>query len=188
MIYNPDQYCALPLGIVLRRTPGLTRWAKYCWRVSGILPGAGPATGQVLRTEGESIEIHSATVTLEMHGAETEGYVHELQSKSPSVYIIMREGETPADAPETVLATVSPYEAQDYCDSGEELVEKIVMPPSVRQAVEAFIEDFHEEEVFKKRKRDKKDIDAKADGIGDRRIAGAADVYASPARKRERLV
>ena len=62
------------------------------------------------------------------------------------------------------------------------------MPPSVRLAVEAFIEDFHAEETFKKRKRDKQRVDLKADGIGDRRIAGMTDVYASPARKRERLV
>jgi len=188
MIYNPDQYCALPLGIVLRRTPGQTRWAKYYWRVSGVLPGAGLASGQVLRSEGDAVEVHAATVTLEMHGAETEAYVHELQAEVPSVYVILREGDTPADAPEAVLATLSPYEAQDYCDSGEELVEKIAMPPSVRLAVEAFIEDFHAEETFKKRKRDKQRVDLKADGIGDRRIAGMTDVYASPARKRERLV
>ena len=110
MIYNPDQYCALPLGIVLRRTPGQTRWAKYYWRVSGVLQGAGLASGQVLRSEGDDVEVHAATVTLEMHGAETEAYVHELQAEVPSVYVILREGDTPADAPEAVLATLSPYE------------------------------------------------------------------------------
>ena len=50
-----------------------------------------------------------------------------------------------------------------------------------------FVEEFHQEEAFIKRKRDKKNIDLREDGIGDPRIGKVEDVYASPALKRRRL-
>ncbi|WP_425039674.1 DUF3305 domain-containing protein [Primorskyibacter sp. S187A] len=177
----------MPLGIVMRRTPGVTTWVAHHWRATAVLPGAGLADWRVLREEGEAIEYHAATVTLELHGAETEAYLHGLQAQEPSIYIVLRDdadGECPLDV---VLATASPYEAQDYTDSGEEIVEKVPMPPALMAWVEAFVHDFHEEEVFIKRKRDKKRLDLVEDGIGDARIVQTADVYASPARKRGRL-
>ena len=43
----------MPLGVVLRRTPGATRWVRHAWRAVAVLPGAGPADGRVLRDEAE---------------------------------------------------------------------------------------------------------------------------------------
>jgi len=65
------------------------------------------------------------------------------------------------------------------------LVEKVPMPNSLHHWVWEFVEAFHVEEEFIKRKRDKKRIDLKEDGIGDVRITQTADVYRapSPARK-----
>ena len=28
----------LQVGVVLRRTPGVTRWAKWAWKVTDVLP------------------------------------------------------------------------------------------------------------------------------------------------------
>ena len=53
------------------------------------------------------------------------------------------------------MVTASPYEAQDYLDSGEEIVEAIPMPQRVSELVEAFCAYHHKEEAFVKRKRDK---------------------------------
>lgn len=187
MISNPKAYAALPLGVVMRRTPGVTRWVAHHWRASAVLPGAGPADWRVLREEDDAIEFHAATVEVELHGADTEAYLHGLSAKEPAVYVVLRdtgEGDCPL---EVVLATVSPYEAQDYCDSGEEIVEKVPMPDAVQAWIEDFIAKHHIEETFIKRKRDKKKVDLAEDGIGDVRITQASDVYASPARKRMRL-
>jgi hypothetical protein len=79
-----------------------------------------------------------------------------------------------------LLVTASPYEAQDYTDSGEELVEKVRMPRVIIGWVEAFVSLHHEHEAFKKRQRDKADTGLKEDGIGDSRIAQMADVYRAP--------
>ncbi|WP_415922714.1 DUF3305 domain-containing protein [Tateyamaria sp. SN6-1] len=176
----------MPLGVVLRRLPGVTRWASYSWKAVAVLPGAGPADWQELRREGEAVEYHAATLPLDLHGAETEAYLHGLSAEVPSIYVVMREcsGDQPL---EMLLVTASPYEAQDYTDSGEEIVEKVPMPAGLMAWVQGFVTDFHEDEVFIKRKRDKKRTDLREDGIGDPRISSAADIYASPARQRRRV-
>ena len=186
MIYNPNMYRTMPVGVVLRKTPGVTRWVAWNWTASAVLPGAGPADWRELRREGEAVEYHAATVTLELHGAETEAYLSGLSAEVPSLYVVMREGE--GDLPlEVVLVTASPYESQDYDDSGEEIIEKVPMPPGLIAWVRDFVEAYHEDEVFVKRRRDKKRIDQVQDGIGDPRIGKAGDIYASPTLRRRRL-
>ena len=177
----------MPVGIVLRRRPGVTRWAAWSWAAVDVLPGAGDADWRVLREEGEVTDFHAATPVIELHGTDTEGYVHGLMAQVPSIYVILREADG-AHPLEVVLATVSPYEAQDYADSGEEIIEKITMPEPVLAWVEDFVAAHHHEEVFKKRKRDRKHVDLVEDGVGDARIAQMADVYRSPVQaKKERL-
>lgn len=188
MIHNPNVYRTMPVGVVLRRSPGVTRWAAWSWSAVAVLPGAGPADWRELRREGDTVEYHAATLTLELHGAETEAYLHGLSAAIPSLYVVMREPEEDQDCPlDVVLVTASPYEAQDYTDSGEEIVEKVPMPHGLVAWVRDFVEEFHQEEVFVKRKRDKKRVDLHQDGVGDPRIGKAADIYASPALKRRRL-
>ena len=186
MYHNPNAYRVVPVGVVLRRAPGVTRWQKWNWTASGVLPGAGPADWRELRHDGEVTEYHAATVPLELHGAEAEAYLHGLQAQVPCLYIVMRpgEGEAPLDV---ALVTASPYEAQDYTDSGEEIVEKVTMPPAVRAFVQDFVDEFYQEEEFIKRKRDKKRVDLVQDGIGDPRIGKSGDIYASPAQLRRRV-
>ena len=100
----------------------------------------------------------------------------------------MRESaDADAEPLDVILVAASPYEAQDYTDSGEEIVEKVAMPEGLLAWVQDFVATFHEDEVFIKRKRDKKRIDLTQDGIGDPRISSAADIYASPARQRRRV-
>jgi hypothetical protein len=181
-------YRTMPLGIVLRRSPGVTRWAKWSWKATAVLPGAGEADWRELRRDGEIVEYHAATLKLELHGAETEAYVHGLGADVPCVYVVMRPIPGATDRPfKLALVTASPYEAQDYCDSAEEVVEKVAMTPGLLAWVQVFVEEFHQEEAFVKRRRDRLRTDLKQDGIGDPRIEKPADIYASPALKRKRL-
>ncbi|GFE63016.1 DUF3305 domain-containing protein [Litoreibacter roseus] len=172
----------MPLGVVIRRMPGVTRWAKWTWKAVAVLPGAADADWKVLRQEGEATEYHAATKPLELFRTDTEGYLHGLSAKEPAIYVIMREGE--GDAPlDVVMVTASPYEAQDYADTGEELVEKVAMPGGLIAWVRDYVEKYHEDEVFVKRKRDKKRTDLAETGIGDERISQMTDVYRAPGRK-----
>ncbi|WP_278246876.1 DUF3305 domain-containing protein [Yoonia litorea] len=178
--------CTLPVGIVMQKKPGVTRWAKWTWSARAVIPGAAPADWVEMRRDGDCVEYHAATRSIELFSTDTEAYLHGLHARDPSVYVILRpvEAGVPLDV---ILVTVSPYEAQDYADSGEEMIEKVPMPPVVREWVEDFISAHHREETFKKRQRDKKRIDLVQDGIGDARLAQTADVYASPQRLKGRL-
>ena len=182
LIQSNQKCISMPLGIVIRRAPGVTRWARHVWKVSAVLPGAADARWKELRREGETIEFHAATVPLELYRTDTEAYMHGLSAKVPSIYVVMRDsdGDDPLDV---VLATASPYEAQDYADTGEELVEKVPMPEGLIAWIREFTEKHHEDEVFIKRRRDKKRVDLKEDGIGDARIRQTADVYRAPSSK-----
>lgn len=171
---------SIPVGIVLQRTPGATRWAKWAWRATDILPGAGQADWKVLREVGDATLFHAATLPLTLFVSDTEAYVHELQARTPSIYVILRQtgdGGRPLDA---ARVTASPYEAQDYSDSGEEIVEKVAMPDAMRAWIEAFVARHHQEEAFVKRRRDRARTDRVESGVGDPRIAQATDVYRAP--------
>ncbi|WP_241524071.1 DUF3305 domain-containing protein [Oceaniglobus indicus] len=170
----------MPVGIVLRRSPGVTRWAAWAWRATDILPGAGPADWKVLQQMGDETLFHAATLPLTLYVSDTEAYVHELQSRTPSVYVILRNGSDRTRPLNAVRVTASPYEAQDYSDTGEEIVEKVAMPKPMHTWIEAFVARHHEEETFVKRRRDKERTDRVQNGIGDPRISQTTDVYRAP--------
>ena len=175
---------SVPLGIVIRKSPGVTRWARWAWRVVGVLPGADAADWRELRRESDVVEYHAATVPMELWASDTEAYRTGLSARVPAVYVVLREA-TEDDAErdvEVLLATASPYEAQDYLDSGEEIVEQVPMPEGLVAFVRDFVERHHQDEEFVKRQRGKQRIDLVEDGKGDRRIRQLSDVYRVPRR------
>jgi len=181
----PETSISMPLGVVLRRQRGVTRWAAWVWRAVAVLPGAPRADWRELRREGEAVEYHAATVTLELHRAETEAYRVALTNDPPCVYVVLREvdGSEPDPPMRVHCVTASPFEAQDYGDSGEELVEPVAMPPALIAWVRDFVEAHHEDTPFRKRRRDRVEVETREDGRGDPRI-GRGDVFLSPAGRR----
>ncbi|KIC44179.1 molybdopterin-guanine dinucleotide biosynthesis protein MobA [Ruegeria sp. ANG-S4] len=172
----------MPVGIIVRKTPGVTRWARWNWRAVAALPGAGPADWVELRREGEAVEYHAATLPLTLWADETEAYMVNLSDGQPSLYLVLRDelkGEHPLNA---VLVTASPFEGQDYADTGEEIVEKIPMSEGLIAWVRDFTLQHHKDEVFVKRRRDKKRVDLVEDGRGDARIRQDSDVFRAPRR------
>lgn len=175
---------SMPMGVVIRRLPGVTRWAKWVWKPVSVLPGAGPAEWQILREEDSAVEYHAATVPLELFRTDTEAYLTALSERMPSLYVVLRQSETPRHPMEVLLVTASPYEGQDYADTGEEIVEKVPMPPGVIAWINEFVRQHHEDEQFVKRRRDKTRVDKTEDGVGDARIRQLSDVYRTPGTKR----
>lgn len=170
----------MPIGVVICKAPGVTRWAKWSWTAVAVLPGAGPANWAELRREGDAVEYHAATLPLTLWATDAEAYIMNLADKVPSIYLVLRETDA-ADTPyEVALVTASPYEGQDYADTGEDIVEKIPMTEGLVAWVRDFAFAHHEHEEFIKRRRDKKRVDLREEGIGDARIRQAADVYRAP--------
>ena len=99
---------SMPMGVVIRRLPGVTRWAKWVWKPVSVLPGAGPAEWQILREEDGAVEYHAATVPLELFRTDTEAYLTALSERMPSLYVVLRQSETPRHPMEVLLVTASP--------------------------------------------------------------------------------
>ena len=180
---------SMPVGVVVRRLPGVTRWQKWSWRPVSLLPGAKAADWEVMRQEGDAVEYHAATLNLELFRTDTEAYLTALSDRVPSIYVVMRPAEeVDRDVPmDVMLLTASAYEGQDYADTSDVMVEKVPMPPGLIAWIRDFCNAHHEEEEFVKRRRDKKRIDLAEDGKGDARIRQVADVYRSPASRREQM-
>ena len=172
----------MPLGVVVRKSPGVTRWAKWNWRAVAVLPGAGPANWVELRREGDAIEYHAATLPLTLWTSDTEAYKVNLADSQPSVYLVLRDEGDESGVLNAVLATASPFEGQDYADTGEEIVEKIPMSEGLIAWVRDFTLKHHRDEAFVKRRRDRKRVDMVENGKGDARIRQDADVYRAPRR------
>ncbi|MFT7059184.1 MAG: hypothetical protein ACJASV_001691 [Pseudorhodobacter sp.] len=172
----------MPVGIVVRKTPGVTRWAKWSWRVVAVLPGAAPAKWRELRREDEAVEYHATTLNLDLWSTDTEAYLVGLSAKTPSLVVVLREATDPSAAMpfEPVIVTASPYEGQDYLDSGDGLIEAVPMPLGMIGWVRDFVQEHHVEEVFIKRKRDKQRVDMVEEGKGDARVRQLSDVYRAP--------
>lgn len=180
---------SMPVGVVLRRKPGVTRWAKWVWSAVSVIPNAGPGGFRVLREDGDVTEYHAATVPLELHHTETESYRTSLMMTPPSLFVILNKGLDAANEHgiDVHSVTASADRAQEWQDSDEMIVEPVAMPEAMLALVRDFCEAHHEETPFVKRKRDRKRVDLKEDGIGDPRIRQASDVYRSPASQKAEM-
>lgn len=180
----------LPVGAVVRRVPGVTRWAKHVWKPVAIIPGAADAYWKELVRDGEVVDYHAGTVSLELFRADVEGYLVSLNMAVPSLWVVLDRDETGQSPSEYFLSaiTASAYEAQDALDSGESIVEAVPMPESLAAWIKEFVDLHYIEEPFKKRRRDKQRVDVIEEGKGDKRIRQESDVFRAPSSVRKASV
>ena len=173
-------------------------WESHKWIVNDLIPlnvsnGSGyppindvrihPLINDIQIEGGNSNNLYVAEASIDLHRAEAEGYAENLQSSDPSVYIVLRDGDLieKDDKVDNIqiqnnidihLAEVSlsPYTIQDYEDCGEDKVEKIPLYGPIAELLEKFVEFHFHPEAFKKRKRDKKNIDEITRRGGDARL------------------
>jgi len=157
----------LSVGVVVERRAIDHPWAEHRWTPVAVIPGAPAAEPWREIASGDGwVQYHAATLPIALHRKETEAYLVNLADTPPSVYVVLRASEEDGEGPELTVvdATVSPYEAQDYLDSGEDIVERVAMPETMMAWLQAFIDAHHIEEPFRKRKRQKADADARQFG------------------------
>ena len=191
-----EKHLLYAVRIILERKEINNIWESHKWVINDLIPlevsgGSGyppindvriyPLINEVKKEDGLNKNLYFAEASIDLHHAESEGYAENLQSSDPSVYIVLRDGDLideeeknneQDDNIDIHLAEVSlsPYHIQDYEDCGEDRVEKIPLYGPIAELLEKFVEfHFHPEE-FKKRKRDKKDIDQNVKRGGDARL------------------
>lgn len=173
----------MPVGIIVQRRRIDHPWKEWVWEAVGVLPWAdADPDWRLLTEEPDRVRYHAATLPLELHRGDTEAYVANLESAAPAIYVVLRTDTEDASGHEVVPhhVTVSPYEAQHYLHSGEEIVERMLLPDALLTWVKDFTDTHHEAEVFVKRRRDRVPTDKVEDGLGDPRIRQQADIYRAP--------
>lgn len=167
---------SIPVGVVIEWRRVDHPWQDHEWLPVAVIPGAPDAADnadgaggwrELARGDGW-VRYLAAAMPLELHRKETEGYKVNLSNDPPVVYVVMSECEEPdaAHEVEATHVTASAFDAQDYLDSGESIVEGVPMPDGIMAWVAAFVEKHHVDEPFHKRKR--KRYDPEDAGVGRR--------------------
>jgi len=147
----------MPIGVVLECRKIDNPWQDHVWRPVAVIPGAPPGCGwKVLRQGDGWVHYHAGTLELELHRKETEGYRLNLSQPSPTVFVVLRPNEDDDETEHEVVpfhVTVCPNEALDYDDGEDDTVEAVPMPEEVMAWVQAFVDEYHVEVPFQKRKR-----------------------------------
>ncbi len=172
----------LQVGAVVRRSHGVTQWARETWKPVAVIPGAPEAFWKELIREGEVVDYHAGTVAMELFRADVEGYLVSLNMTAPSVWVVMDKDQSSRSPSGWVVSTItaSAHEALDALDSGESIVEAVPIPESLAAWIKEFIDMHYIEEPFKKRRRDEISVDGIEEGKGDARIRQESDVYRAP--------
>ena len=191
-----NKHLLYAVRIILERKEIDNIWESHKWIVNDLIPlnvsnGSGyPPINDVriyplindIQIEDNN-NLYVAEASIDLHRAEAEGYAENLQSSDPSVYIVLRDGDLLEKADKVddnpiqnnidihlAEVSLSPYHIQDYEDCGEDKVEKIPLYGPIAELLEKFVEFHFHPEAFKKRKRDKKNIDEITRRGGDARL------------------
>ena len=145
---------SLAVGIVLERRHSDHPWQDHSWHMVDVIPGAPAVTEPRKLAEGSGwVRYHAATLEVELFDKETEGYCFNLTASVPLVFVVLRPDEDSESDVVPFLATVNPYESQDYVD-GDENVDSVPMPEVMIAWVGQFIAEHHVDQPFKKRKQE----------------------------------
>lgn len=146
----------ISLGIIIEKRKIDHPWQDYRWQPVGVIVNAEPIDTPRVMIEGEDFtQYHGATLPVELFKGETDGYLVNLSQETPSVFVVMRADDEADGGYAPFLATVCPYEAESYGESGDEIVEGVAMPPELLVWLKRFVDVNHVETPFRKRKNKK---------------------------------
>ncbi|WP_375457782.1 DUF3305 domain-containing protein [uncultured Enterovirga sp.] len=158
---KPDGRMQVGVVVGKRRLSG--PWASHAWLPVAILPGPADVAPWTRLSADEREELfYGGSFELVLHPGETSHYRDNLRSGRPSLWVALR----PIGPDEHEIATVSadPYEGESMAEGIGEIVEAVPMPERVQAEIAAFVDAFHVEQTFFKRKRDRQDKEALARG------------------------
>jgi hypothetical protein len=145
----------LRVGVVVERRKAVSSWADFLYRPVLVLdgvPAAAPWTP--ISAEGEITTFYAGDAVIELHRTETANYRDNLASGAPLLWVILRQG-TGEVGLDLLFVTADPAEGEALTGAGNDLVESVPMPDSIRQIVVNFIAEHHVEQSFFKRERSK---------------------------------
>jgi uncharacterized protein DUF3305 len=151
---NVAPHARIVVGIVVERRKAASQWIDFIWRPVTILagePDTPPWTA--LSSSADMTSFYAGTAEVALYRSETGSYRNNLASGSPSLWVALRP--TGAEPPYELFAvTADPAEGESFTQAGDDIVEALPMPASVRAIVEGFMTEHHVERPFFKRQRE----------------------------------
>lgn len=145
----------IPIGVVVERYRAMSPWLDAVYRPVSALPGV-PATAAwtVIDAKADVTTFYAGETVVELFRTETAQYQQNLESGTPSLWVVLRP--VPRDLPfALLLATADPSEGEALTGAGNDLVERVTMPPSIIATVADFIARHPPDTSFHKRERDR---------------------------------
>jgi hypothetical protein len=143
------------VGVVVERRKAESSWVDFLYRPVSVLEGVPAALPWTqIAAEGDLTTYYAGDAVIELHRTETANYRDNLASGAPLLWVILRPGSGEV-GPDLLLVTADPAEGEALTGAGNDLVESVPMPSSIRQVVENFIAEHHVEQEFFKRERSK---------------------------------
>jgi hypothetical protein len=144
---------SIRVGVIVERRKAQSPWADDLYRPVSVLHGVpSAAPGTQIGAEGAVVAFYAGEAVIELHRTDTANYRDNLASGSPLLWIVLRSGQTGLDLQ---LVTADPAEGEALTGAGNDLIDSLPMPSSIRQIVEQFIAEYHVERPFYKRERSK---------------------------------
>ena len=157
------------VGVVLRRRPVDNPWIDHLWSPAMILdevPDTAPWT--VLSSEADATIYYAGAASIELFSSDTAAYRDNLADGEPRIWVALRRQDGGPEL-ELTKVTADPTEGEAMFESGCDVIGTVPMPPEIASWIAAFVDQFHVERVFHKRKRDR------AGGNRQRMPDGSAD-------------
>jgi hypothetical protein len=149
------------VGVVVRRRAVDNPWIDHMWSPVLLLDEvpATPPWSVLSREEGTTV-YYAGSAIIDLYSSETANYRDNLMDGEPRVWVALRQQGGGAEL-ELTKVTADPTEGEALFESGSEVIGTVPMPPDIAAWIAAFVDAFHIERPFQKRKRDRANVDRK---------------------------
>lgn len=147
------------VGVVLRRRAIDNPWIDHMWSPVTVLetvPATAPWT--ILSQEEGATLYYAGAAFIDLFSAETANYRDNLADGSPQIWVALRRQDGGPEL-ELTKVTADPTEGEAMFESGTDVIGTVPMPPEIAAWIATFVDEFHVEQVFHKRKRDQANVD-----------------------------
>ena len=160
----PNPVAPYPVAVIMERVRLADRWGTERWDAKGVVrdsepPGAGE---RVIVSDERALQMLFPGFVLKLHPDEAEGYIYNITSPQPKVFVMWRVGEDGIARPASL--TVSYHEGARWMDA-EETVGGVALPPDLLQ----WIAEFGSAHYTPEEKKKKRYASSRDKGVGSHR-------------------
>ena len=142
------RHAPYPLAVIMERVRLADRWETQRWEAKGVVRDEAPAASgeRVIVSDERMTQVLFPGFVLKLHPDEAEGYLYNITSPQPKVFILWRVDE---DVARPQALSVSYHEGARWMDS-EECVGGVALPPDLLPWIGEFAAAHYKPEPKKK--------------------------------------